>query len=133
MHCLRAAWILARGSMCCGVLQDGSRTSVGRRFTFPTYGLYASLTPHPLYLAIDRDDAERQAAYRELFRAQLDSKAIDDIRLALNQNQPLGNSRFYAKIETMTGQRREAKARGRPRVEHDESAAHNAGQGKLGL
>ena len=58
---------------------------------------------------------------------------IDAIRLALNQNQPLGNSRFYAKIETMTGQRREAKPRGRPRVEHDESAAHNAGQGKLGL
>ena len=51
------------------------------------------LTPHPLYLAIDRDDAKRQAAYRELFRAQLDSKAIDDIRLALNQNQPLGNTR----------------------------------------
>ena len=92
-----------------------------------------NLTPHPLYLAIDRDDAKRQAAYRELFDAQLDSKAIDDIRLALNQNQPLGNSRFYAKIETMTGQRREAKPRGRPRVEHNESAAHNAGQGKLGL
>ena len=91
------------------------------------------LTPHPLYLAIDRDDAKRQAAYRELFGAQLDSNAIDAIRLALNQNQPLGNSRFYAKIETMTGQRREAKPRARPRVEHDESAAHNAGQGKLGL
>ena len=58
---------------------------------------------------------------------------IDDIRLALNQNQPLGHSRFYAKIETMIGQRREAKPRGRPRVEHDESASHNAGQGKLGL
>ena len=68
----------------------------------------------------------------ELFRAQLDSKAIDDIRLALKQNQSLGNSRFYAKIETMTGQRREAKPRGRPRVEHDDSAAHNAGQEKLG-
>ena len=53
--------------------------------------------------------------------------------LALNQNQPLANSRFYAKIEIMAGQRREAKPRGRPRVEHDESAAHNAGQGKLGL
>ena len=29
---------------------------------------------------------------------QLDKTAIDDIRLALNQNQPLGNKRFYAKI-----------------------------------
>jgi len=89
------------------------------------------LTPHPLYQAIGRNDAERQATYRDLFRAQLDSQAIDDIRLALSQNQPLGNSRFYAWIEAMTGQRREAKPRGRPRVQN--SAAHDAGQGGLGL
>lgn len=44
------------------------------------------LTPHPLYRAIGRDNTERQAAYRDLFRAQLDNNAIDDIRLALNQN-----------------------------------------------
>lgn len=93
----------------------------------------AYLTPHPLYRAIGREDTERQAAYRDLFRAQLDSKAIDDIRLALNQNQPLGNSRFYAKIEATTGQRREAKPRGRPRVQRDESPALDAGQGELGL
>ena len=74
------------------------------------------LTPHPLYLEIGRDEQERQAGYRGLFRAQLDGKAIDDIRLALNQNQPLGNSRFHAHIEAMTGQRREAKPRGRPRA-----------------
>jgi putative transposase len=90
------------------------------------------LAPHPLYLAIGRDDKERQVAYRDLFRAQLDRKAIDDIRLALNQNQPLGDSRFYAKVETVTGQRREARPRGRPRVRHDESQAYDAGQGELG-
>jgi len=49
-----------------------------------------------------RTGQARQAAYRELFRAELDSQAIDDIRLALNQNQPLGHSRFYARIEAMT-------------------------------
>ena len=74
------------------------------------------LAPHPLYLALGRDGKEKQAAYRELFRElfrmQLDNKAIEDMRLALNQNQPLGNSRFYAKIEAMTGQKREAKPRG---------------------
>lgn len=91
------------------------------------------LTPHPLYLAIGRDEQERQAGYRGLFRAQLDSKAIDDIRLALNQNQPLGNSRFHAQIEAITGQRREAKPRGRPRVQHDESAPGGGEQGELGL
>ncbi len=51
-----------------------------------------------------------QAAYCELFGARLDSKAIDDIRLALNQNQPLGHSRFYARIESVTGQRRKSQA-----------------------
>ncbi|MCA2997732.1 MAG: hypothetical protein ING75_03930 [Rhodocyclaceae bacterium] len=40
----------------------------------------------------------------------------DYIRLALNQSQPLGNARFYAKIESMTGVRREARPRGRPRL-----------------
>lgn len=89
------------------------------------------LTPHTLYVGLDRDDEARRAAYRDLFRAQLDTKAIDDIRLALNQNQPLGNSRFHAEIEAMTGQRRQAKPRGRPRVQPDESAAHDEGQWEL--
>jgi putative transposase len=61
------------------------------------------------------------------------AQAIDDIRLALNQNQPLGNSRFHAQIEAMTGQKREAKPRGRPRVQHDESVPGDEGQGGLGL
>lgn len=74
------------------------------------------LTPHPLYLALGRNDKERQAAYRALFLGHLDRAAIDDIRLALNQSQPVGNSRFHAEIEQMTGIRREAKPRGRPRI-----------------
>jgi putative transposase len=77
----------------------------------------ARLSPHPLYRALGRDNEERQAAYRALFRAHLDRAAIDDIRHALRQSQPLGNERFYAKIEQMTGIRREAKPRGRPRVD----------------
>ena len=76
----------------------------------------AHLTPHPVYLALGRDDKQRHAAYRALFRTPLDKAAIDGIRLALNQNQPLGNQRFYARIEKLTGERREAKPRGRPRV-----------------
>ncbi len=74
------------------------------------------LTPHELYHTLGPNEQERQASYRALFRAHLDHDAIDDIRLALNQNQPLGNERFYAKIEQMTGIRRGTKPRGRPRV-----------------
>jgi len=73
------------------------------------------LTPHPLYATLGSDDASRQAAYRELFDQVLPDKTLTDIRQALNQTQPLGNSRFYDAIEQATGQRREAKPRGRPR------------------
>jgi putative transposase len=90
------------------------------------------LTPHSLYLALARTDKDRQTAYRALFRAHLDGAAIDDIRLALNQSQPLGNARFYAKIESMTGVRREARPRGRPRSETNEGSQVE-GQGAFEL
>lgn len=91
------------------------------------------LTPHPLYLGLGATDTARQAAYRSLFRHQLDAEAIGDIRMAINQSQPLGNERFYARIERMTGQRREAKPRGRPRLEEPTNDAPLPGQGELGL
>ena len=75
----------------------------------------ALLTPHEIFLRIAADEAERQAAYRALFRHELDTAAIADIRLALAQGQPLGGGRFLETIERMTGQRREVKPRGRPK------------------
>jgi putative transposase len=93
----------------------------------------ALLTPHPLCLSIGREPKERQAAYRALFRGQMERAAIYDIRLALNQGQPLGNERFYAKIERMTGVRREARPRGRPRREPEPAQGIPDGQGALGL
>jgi putative transposase len=92
----------------------------------------AIITPHPLYQALGTTDDQRQNVYRELFRAQLDNEAINDIRLALNQSQPLGNERFYQHIEHMTGQRREGKPRGRPRVAADEENII-VNQGELAL
>ncbi|MCK0509356.1 transposase [Aromatoleum anaerobium] len=50
----------------------------------------ALLTPHALYLGLDGDATSRQAAYRALFRSELDHEALTDIRLALNQGQPCG-------------------------------------------
>jgi len=74
------------------------------------------LSPHPVYTAMAASDKARQAAYRALFRAELDSDAIDDIRLALNQNQPIGSNRFHTQIAKKLGERREARPRGRPRL-----------------
>jgi putative transposase len=83
------------------------------------------LSPHPLYLALATEPAERLEAYRALFRTALDDAPLGDLRLALNQSQPLGNDRFYAEIEAVTGQRREPRKRGRPRKEPtDDSLPH---------
>ena len=75
------------------------------------------LTPHPLYTALGTDAAKRQAVYRSLFQHQIDAVALGDIRMALNQGQPLGNTRFLDTIERITGLRREVKPRGRPRIQ----------------
>lgn len=56
------------------------------------------LKPHAVYRSLGQHDQEKQAAYQDLFRAELERPAIKDIRLALNQHQPLGNEWFYAKI-----------------------------------
>jgi hypothetical protein len=40
-------------------------------------------------------DNARRVAYRSLFWSHLDPETISDLRLALDQSQPLGNERFY--------------------------------------
>ena len=98
-------------------------------------GLGASdplLSPHALYLALADAPEARQAAYRELFRTGLDDAALSELRLAIQQSQPIGSERFLQQIEQMTGQRREARPRGRPRLEPDGPAVL-PGQMELGL
>lgn len=72
------------------------------------------ITPHPLYAALGADGTVRQAAYRALFRSELDGEAIADIRLALSQGQPLGSDRFSDAMCAATGIRRSQKRPGRP-------------------
>ncbi len=91
----------------------------------------ARLTEHSVYAAMGATDNARQSAYRALFRVGLDTDAIDDIRLALNQSQPLGKPRFHSQIERKLGERREARPRGRPRKVTDEGVPVLPGQEKL--
>ena len=72
------------------------------------------ITPHPVFLALDRDATERQAAYRALFHSELDEEALTDIRLALSKGQPLGQARFGDQICAAVGVRRTRKKPGRP-------------------
>jgi putative transposase len=79
------------------------------------------LTPHGEYLALGRNDNERAAAYQELFRAELDSAQLHEIRLAANGGFALGNDRFKAQIAAMLKRRVERGVPGRPRKEIPES------------
>jgi putative transposase len=78
------------------------------------------ITPHPLYLTLDRDKANRPAAYRVLFRSELDDESLADIRLALSQGQPLGGDRFSDKICAAAGIRRTQRRPGRPAGKPDQ-------------
>jgi putative transposase len=93
----------------------------------------AVLSPHPLYIALAADDASRRGVYRDLFRTALGDAPLSDLRMALNQDQPIGNSRFYTEIEAMTGQRRELRKRGRPRKKADEEPLADTEQHELSL
>ena len=65
------------------------------------------LTPHRLYRRLGATPAERQAAYRALFRAHIPEATLREIRDATNKAWALGNDRFRQKIEQL-GERRAA-------------------------
>src|SRR3972149_824050 len=91
--------------------------------SFPANAGLASsrlLTPHGEYLALGRNDHERGAAYRELFRSELDPTQLDEIRTAANGGFALGNDRFKAQVAEMLKRRVERGAPGRPRKDSPE-------------
>ena len=78
------------------------------------------IAPHPLYLGLGRNESDRLAAYRALFRSELDGEALADIRLALSQGQPLGSERFGEIMCAAAGVRRAQRRPGRPMEKHDQ-------------
>lgn len=72
------------------------------------------LHPHAIYRALGADQISRQAAYRELFRYELEPGLVDEIRRATNGNFALGDQRFAAQIEAALGRRAAAGKPGRP-------------------
>lgn len=75
------------------------------------------LKPHSLYQALGKDAASRAAAYRELFRYELELGLVDEIRRAMNGNYALGNAAFAAQVSTALGRRAVPGKPGRPRRE----------------
>ena len=80
------------------------------------------LTRHPLYLSLGKSRHEREYAYRGLFRQDLDSGQVQQIRDALNQELVLGREDFKDRIEQTLNRQTRPGIPGRPRIE--EQSAH---------
>lgn len=74
----------------------------------------ALLKPHSLYEALGADAPSRQAAYRELFRYELEPGLVDEIRRATNGNYALGNEGFATQVTAALGRRSAPGKSGRP-------------------
>jgi putative transposase len=74
----------------------------------------ALIRPHALYKRLGRSIQKRQAAYRELFRYELDPGLVDEIRSATNGGYVLGTERLQKEIAEMLGRRTWRGSPGRP-------------------
>lgn len=70
---------------------------------------------HELFQRLGRTGDEREAAYRQLFRAQVSKADVDAIRDATNKGWALGDNSFSAKVEALTDRRATPLPRGRPK------------------
>lgn len=70
------------------------------------------LIPHPMYRQLGKTAAERQNAYRALFRGRMPERDLAAIREATNKAWVLGDDRFKAQIEAETGRRSAPLGRG---------------------
>ena len=87
------------------------------------------VTDHALYLDIAGDEEERRAAYRGLFRVQLDEEALGEIRKVTNRGLPLGGERFREQVEAAPRRRVGLRRRGRREKEHSATPV----PGQMGL
>lgn len=81
-------------------------------------GLNSSwLIHHEEYVRLGRNAADRQGAYRQLFRAAISGVDLKAIRESTHKGWALGSDRFKAQIEALSQRRATSKGVGRPRKE----------------
>jgi putative transposase len=73
------------------------------------------LTPHALYLGLDRDAANRRSVYRALFQDAIEASTLDAIRRATNAAWVLGSDRFRRETARLLNRRAAPLPKGRPR------------------
>lgn len=72
----------------------------------------ALLSMHREYRRLGRSSEERQAAYRQLFRARISEKSLAELREATNKAWVLGDDRFRHRIEQQLQRRAAPRRRG---------------------
>ena len=72
------------------------------------------LAVHEQYARLGNSEEERQQAYRDLFRSELDGKELAENRDTVNRGWPLGSDRFKDEIERTLGCAARPPRRGRP-------------------
>lgn len=75
---------------------------------------------HACYLALADTAAERQQAYRDLFRSEISEDVLADIRSTVKSGMALGNNRFKQEIAALTGRRQHLEPRGRPKAKQEQ-------------
>ena len=70
-------------------------------------------------MSLGQTSEKRQAAYRELFRHELEPGIIDEIRHTTNSNYVLGSERFKKEITKTLGRQVTPGKSGRPRKNAD--------------
>ena len=79
------------------------------------------IAPHALYRGLGRNEVERRAAYRSLFRDRLDAGFLDDLRQATNGGWVFGDEHFKSKITKTVGRRVSPLPHGRPRKQKSDA------------
>ncbi|WP_093391972.1 hypothetical protein [Halopseudomonas xinjiangensis] len=72
------------------------------------------VSPHALYQQLGNTQAERQVAYRQLFKEVLPDHLVEAIRTTTLSGLALGNDKFKRDIEMLSGQSVSAGKPGRP-------------------
>ena len=85
------------------------------------------ITPHSEYQKLGRSEADRQKAYRMLFRGRMAEKALNEIRDCTNKSWVLGDERFKSQVESYTGVQTQRVGRGGDR----KSAAYREANNQL--
>jgi hypothetical protein len=94
-----------------------STTYVWSSYRSNAFGQIARMwSPHKEYVALGNNSNRRQLAYQQLFLNKTGSELITDIRHALNTGLVLGNDRFRAEVEQLTGQHQKHLKRGPKKV-----------------